>query len=202
MNGGTVVAYPAFCAIPKGQLWPALIEKAYAKAHGSYANLSGGFIAEGLADLTGAPCETVVLDPTNGDDKKEELWVKILSACEAGYLLGVATNRGGDGLVGGHAYSILSVREIHGSMVGSQTKVTDFFTNPKKKAKREEGTKGIQELKLDNDNVIRLIQIRNPWGKFEWNGDWSDNSPLWTDELKEIFKPKLDEGDGTFWMSF
>jgi hypothetical protein len=58
-----LVAYPAFCAAPNHQLWPGLVEKAYAKAHGSYAQLSGGFIAEGLTDLTGGKlrweCERV-----------------------------------------------------------------------------------------------------------------------------------------------
>ena len=58
----------------------------------------------------------------------------------------------------------------------------------------------------------RLVQVRNPWGKskqtdeiyifmyiccnvsnpdpskgqFEWCGDWSDNSALWTPELKSL----------------
>lgn len=27
---------------------------------------------------------------------------------------------------------------------------------------------------------IKLIQLRNPWGDFEWKGDWSDNSDCWT----------------------
>lgn len=24
-----------------------------------------------------------------------------------------------------------------------------------------------------------LIKLRNPWGHGEWQGDWSDKSPLW-----------------------
>jgi hypothetical protein len=46
------------------------------------------------------------------------------------------------------------------------------------------------------------LQIRNPWGGFEWDGDWSDNSPLWTEDMIKAFNPVFDEADGTFWMSF
>ena len=32
---------------------------------------------------------------------------------------------------------------------------------------------------------VKLVQLRNPWGDFEWNGDWGDDSDLWTDEIKK-----------------
>lgn len=46
----------------------------------------------------------------------------------------------------------------------------------------------------------KFFCLRNPWGKFEWNGDYSDNSPKWTPELKEGLNWK-NMNDGTFWMS-
>jgi Calpain family cysteine protease len=32
---------------------------------------------------------------------------------------------------------------------------------------------------------VKLIKIRNPWQNFEWNGDWSDSSNLWTQNIKD-----------------
>jgi calpain-15 len=46
---------------------------------------------------------------------------------------------------------------------------------------------------------VRLIKLRNPWGKFEWNGDYSDKSDLWTEEMK-IQVGWSDADDGIFFM--
>merc|ERR1712039_521078 len=49
----------------------------------------------------------------------------------------------------------------------------------------------------------KLVQLRNPWGRGEWNGDWSDNSPLWRQypDVAETVGFE-DAVDGSFYMSF
>ncbi|NXE47265.1 CAN14 protein, partial [Casuarius casuarius] len=47
-----------------------------------------------------------------------------------------------------------------------------------------------------------LVRLRNPWGKVEWRGDWSDSSYKW--ELlspKEKILLRKKKEDGEFWMS-
>ena len=43
------------------------------------------------------------------------------------------------------------------------------------------------------------MKIRNPWGHGEWNGNWSDKSPLWTDYLKKQVG-FVDRDDGVFFI--
>jgi hypothetical protein len=52
-----------------------------------------------------------------------------------------------------------------------------------------------------NGCPTRLMRLRNPWGQGEWQGDWSDNWPGWTDDLKaELDWSTAD--DGKFFMTF
>jgi len=46
----------------------------------------------------------------------------------------------------------------------------------------------------------KLVRIRNPWGNFEWKGDFSDSSALWTDSLKKAVQCENSE-NGIFYMS-
>lgn len=41
--------------------------------------------------------------------------------------------------------------------------------------------------------------MRNPWAKKEWKGNWSDQSNLWTSELKSKYNIVLRD-DGIFYM--
>lgn len=44
----------------------------------------------------------------------------------------------------------------------------------------------VRQIKGNN-----LICLRNPWGFSNWNGDWSLNSPLWTDKIKKKLVLKM-----------
>lgn len=210
MDNESVLLVPAFCAAPHRQIWACLIEKAYAKAHGSYHQLTGGFIAEALQDLTGAPTETIIFQHVEVD----LLWARILSFYQAGFLMGVATAVGGDGLVGGHAYSVLEVQEVANVLVGEQSKVTDYFYNKDQDVSGESpeieivepNTKRvcIDQSSKQQRTTVRLVRIRNPWGHREWKGEWSVNSERWTKNLRKRLgkETTFASGDGTFYMSF
>lgn len=52
---------------------------------------------------------------------------------------------------------------------------------------------------LDNGRTVTLVKLRNPWGRGEWKGDWSDQSSKWTPELKRQVG-FVDQDDGMFYM--
>ena len=53
---------PAFSKAQGDELWVLIMEKAWAKIHGSYERIEAGFAENVLRDLTGAPSEVVQTD--------------------------------------------------------------------------------------------------------------------------------------------
>jgi hypothetical protein len=175
-------AAPVFArnADDPAELWVSVIEKAFAKAHGSYSALIGGDALYALQCMTGFPTAALTgFEEAGGDGAlSDKAFGNLLGYDDAGHLLSVSTPGGAAaltakydevGLCLGHAHSILTVVEV-----------PDI-----------EG------------ETLRLVQIRNPWGNGkEWAGAWCDGDDRW-ERFPEVARKCAFTGpceDGTFWM--
>jgi hypothetical protein len=106
---------PIFAAAYGNELWAALAEKAYAKAHGGYVIIAGGNCGPTLRDLTGAPSYSYHFSNGQGEDN---LWEDILEGEKRNYAMCAGTpgvDKGeydSMGIVPGHAYSLLAGRLV------------------------------------------------------------------------------------------
>ena len=107
---------PLFATCRRGNMWPALLEKAYAKLYGSFAAIKGGNISEALMDLTGCPVEDFSLAKV----PSQQLSLQLVQSFERGCALTAGTPNDAQGrmhvtnargLVHGHAYTLL--RAVH-----------------------------------------------------------------------------------------
>ena len=203
------------------EFWVPLIEKAYAKLHGSYLAIESGCIDDGLVDMTGLISKKVLKDNAllSTPTKLDELWkmMKEYSSLKFDYemktqsgkkitskyytrnksMMGCSVEPNSKsreqqvsmqghniGIISGHAYSILDVFEI-----------------PKPSCKKPRKSS-------------RLLRIKNPWGKYEWNGKWCDDSEEVIknkERIENALKKKYEDtsekidfsqDDGTFLMRF
>ena len=47
---------------------------------------------------------------------------------------------------------------------------------------------------------IYLLKLKNPWGKNDWSGNWSNYNLSWTEEAKSYFNYYNNNDDGTIWI--
>ncbi|KAK6335716.1 hypothetical protein TWF730_003094 [Orbilia blumenaviensis] len=111
---GSDALYFASCE-DKNETWLPLLEKAYAKAHGDYSSIEGGFTGEAVEDLTGGVTSEVFSQDILSKDKfwKDELMKVNEEFLFAGAIDSI-TGSDRDGVYAGHAYSVLKAREIDG----------------------------------------------------------------------------------------
>ncbi|KAG2495537.1 hypothetical protein HYH03_006480 [Edaphochlamys debaryana] len=83
------------CSAVVGELWPSLLEKAYAKVHGSYYALEGLPLHETLVDLTGGVGFKLKLDSQRGRQAVAEgaLWLDLQAWLGAGSVIACVAKR-------------------------------------------------------------------------------------------------------------
>lgn len=192
----TVAGVPTFAhSSDPCELWPAILEKAFAKMHGSYAMIQSGDPMHALTDMTGYPAmridEMFAEATVNGG---RDLSQKLLAWHKKGYQT-ILTTPGkapaissdaknapdfsdqpeletalaGTGFLPGHAYSVLDVKEF-------------------------------------NKGQIRLVCVRNPWVYSDgWTLPWGWESPEWQQhrDIATACNYSHNKGDRSIvWMTF
>ncbi|KAF9511954.1 hypothetical protein BS47DRAFT_1298263 [Hydnum rufescens UP504] len=129
------------------ETWVALLEKAYAKLHGDYASLKGGFSGEVIEDMTGGVSTLVHVNDILDADL---FWKQELLMANEDRLFGC---------------SIYDLKKDLNPAAATERVAHDYSI-----------------LKAIEYRGKRFLRIRNPWGKSEWTGRWSDGSKEWTPE--------------------
>ncbi|WIA30134.1 hypothetical protein OEZ86_000227 [Tetradesmus obliquus] len=114
----------AFCSSGQAQeLWPSLIEKAYARLHGGYAAIAAGSVGDALVDLTGGVVSKVSLSTEEHmqDAATGGLWTSIEQWLAAGSIIACMAKQPQDaakgslmGVLPNTPYSILEARVLPG----------------------------------------------------------------------------------------
>ncbi|XP_063445321.1 calpain-A-like [Mytilus trossulus] len=159
------------------EFWPALLEKAYAKLRGNYEALDGGKTQDAIVDMTGSISETI--DLTEKSKIPDNLYDLVWKSYQMNSLMGACINLPGN-------TSTPEFEMSNGLVMGHAYSITGITSVPYK------------------GNNIQLLRLRNPWGKSEWTGDWSDHSKQ-IENISQETRKKLGiviRDDGEFWISF
>nr|CAD7454766.1 unnamed protein product [Timema tahoe] len=159
------------------QFWPGLLEKAYAKLHGSYEALKYGTLLDGLADLTGGITESISIrqDPTTcGRMLSKLLEMTSLITCTVQNTSSQMRNQ--------------TEKLANGIQIGTNYRLY-----------------AVERVELFSGEPLQLVKLRNPTGPGEeYVGAWSRDSPDW-DEVPPQEKERLavrHMGDGEFWILY
>ncbi|KEG10838.1 calpain-like cysteine peptidase [Trypanosoma grayi] len=161
------------------EMWVSVMEKAYAKRNGGFANICSGDPLMAIRDITGYPTsrlDSAFDEAKTHPDKSDGFFTRLLMLCRAGHTVLFSTPGNGNertdasehkekGIAIGYALPVLSVEHIKG---------------------------------------YGLFCLRNPWSNgAQWKGNWSPSSPLWEQNPEVAAEcPNHDGSDGSLWMDW
>ena len=169
-----------------GETWVPLIEKAFAKLHGDYQSLSGGYSAEAIEDLTGYALSCLSFHIL----QQSALQRRIQRRSEQGYCFFRARRQPVNLCV---IQDILDPERFWKEELLNANKDRLFgcafdSLNPTRSGEEDIKINGLMGghsysvLRAIEHNDKKFVIIRNPWGRSEWTGAWSDGSKEWNAE--------------------
>lgn len=212
------------------EFWASLIEKAYAKLHGSYEKLMSGSIEEGLKDLSGLTPKIISFDGINSMEKtnpekqiqKDKLWQTMKDfISDISNEISVNKNISKDNNDVIQLYNNNCNCLIQGASINKSFKSNfdeeAIFEGERCGLITGQGYSILNVLEIPKDQsknqkrkFSRLILLKNISGLKEWNGKWSDNSDEVENNREELLKQmkSFETGmtsfkeDGKFLISF
>ena len=168
-HDGEMPAYAKSAEVVAGQqwmeLWPSILEKAYAAWKGSYDAMGhGGVAGDVMTALTGNPSAQTA---TAGVGEADPLWQKMLKASQAGKPMTAGTGGEEDerykdpkaGVYGWHAYTVMGVEETKD---GAKTNRSVTMRNPWGKRRRNSDAEAVG----DTDNNTAQGVFKLDWAEF------------------------------------
>ncbi|XP_068427781.1 calpain-10 [Clinocottus analis] len=159
--------------------WVALMEKAYAKLHGSYERLWAGQVSEALVDFTGGLAERWSLGEAEEEQRPGQdsdrvrgrsLDLKLLRPVKDECAVSCSTRSSREGASELGQYHALTVMEW-------------------------------LDVQMVSGSKVLLLRIRNPWGRCCWGGAWVGSGSGWSsvDPVSALdLQARVAEGE--FWL--
>ena len=197
---------PAFAKPNGDELWVMIYEKAFAKFCGSYQNLKGGHELWAFEALTGEE----VLSFSRRGAEVENLWTRmdLVHYPKDDNRRAIGLRKRPD-----DCHADVAMFHVLRQYLRARSVVCASKAGGAGGEAKDEGTglvAGHAYSVLDvrcvksKGEEHKLLQLRNPWGGFEWTGAWSDASPLWAKHGKVARlcrqSKDADGDDGCFWM--
>ena len=196
---------PAFATSRDGELWVSLLEKAWAKLHGSYARMEGGLPSHAAIHLAGVPAESHFHDDI-AEDEYEDFFEQVESADKRNFIMMAASRDSGesdgkDGVVTGHAYSLISVHRLEHE--GRQIKLfklrNPWGSGEWTGAWSDNSSDWTEELKNKvnftnaNDGIF-FIELSDYLQHFQWTSICVNNAPMYKhSRLQHCFSNEEDD---------